>query len=95
MMILLAICAIISLLNILSFTAHGIISGIIYGAVYGYLFVCIYSLYTMLREEHERGFTAQYQTPGGPIPQYPQGGQYPQYPQGGQYPQVPLPQGKA
>lgn len=59
MMILLAILSILSFLNILSFTAHGVVSGLIYGVFYGYLFVVIHSLFTVFEEEFERGYTGQ------------------------------------
>jgi len=65
LMVTMAICAILGVLHILSFDLDGLISAIIYGAIYGYSFVVLHSLYDMLRQEYERGFTAQYQAPPG------------------------------
>lgn len=67
MMILMAIATVCSFLNVLSFTAQGVISGLLYGVIDGYLFVVLYSLYAMFKTEYERGFSAQYQAPGAKV----------------------------
>jgi len=54
MMITMAICTVLAMLRLLSFTVEGFILAAISGAIYGYSFVVLYSLYEMLREEHER-----------------------------------------
>lgn len=63
MMIVMAVIAVISFLGILSFTVSGVITALIWGAIYGYCFIVLFSLYEMLREEHERGLNTQYQAP--------------------------------
>lgn len=78
MMIVMAISTVLCLLHILSFTVEGIITAIVYGAIYGYLFVVLYSLFSLFREEKQRGFAAQYHAPGF-NPQYNAPGFNPQY----------------
>lgn len=62
-MILYAISAVLSLLNIFSFTVDGIVGGIVNGIINAYIFVVLYSLYDLLRQEAERGANRQYQQP--------------------------------
>lgn len=54
-MILMAIAAVLSLLQILTFTLHGIFNGIINATIDGYCFVVLYSLYSVFRQEYESG----------------------------------------
>jgi len=65
MMVAMAICTILSLSRVLSFDLNGLISAIIAVTIYGYCFVVMYSLYDMLKQENERGATAQPQDPPG------------------------------
>lgn len=65
MMILTAIAAVFSLLQILSFTAKGFSSGLTGVLFNGYQFVVLYSLYDMFRQEQARGGKATYVAPGG------------------------------
>lgn len=67
MMVLLGVMTVLSFFQVLSFSLQGILSGCAYGLFYGYLFVVVYSLYDVLREEYERGFTVQYHAPGAKI----------------------------
>jgi hypothetical protein len=57
--IFLGVLAIIMALPILTFTARGITSGIVNGLVYGYIFICMYSLYVMIKSESESSFNRQ------------------------------------
>jgi len=61
MMIILAIAAVLSLLNIFALTAQTIVSGLLSAVIDVYFFIVIYSLYTVFRQEHERGSNKQYQ----------------------------------
>jgi len=67
MMIYMAVITVLALLNFLSFTLKGAISAIVYGVIFGYLFVVLYSLYELFREERERGFNAQYRVTGAKV----------------------------
>lgn len=61
MVVLLGVVTVLSVLQILSFTLQGFIGALVYGLIYGYVFVTIYSLYDMLREERENGGNGHYQ----------------------------------
>jgi hypothetical protein len=63
MMIVMAVFSFFSFLGVLTFSTGAIVSGLFYGFLYFYLCVVLYSLFCILREENERGFTAQYQPP--------------------------------
>lgn len=67
MMVLMAIVTVLSLLNVLSFSAVGIVTGLVYGAVYGYIFIVLYSLFSLFRGEYERGKIGQYFQPNAKV----------------------------
>jgi len=63
LMIVHAIVTVLSALSILSFTSQAIMSGVVNTIFYGYCFVVLYSVFSVFKEEYERGMTAQYRQP--------------------------------
>jgi len=67
LVILLAIAAVLSLFQIFTLTAHGIVNGLINAAINAYFFVVLFSLYDVLRREYETGANRQYQLQPGKV----------------------------
>lgn len=55
LMILLAITAVLSIFQVLSFSVHGVFNGIIGAAISAYYFIVLYSIYSLFKREYETG----------------------------------------
>lgn len=64
MMLIMAISAVLSILEILWLSFQGVVAGILSSLIFGYSFLILYSLYDTFKQEYRSGFRAlsvQYQ----------------------------------
>jgi hypothetical protein len=73
-MIYMAFHTVLSLFCILSFTPVGILIGLLLSLASAYIFIVLYSLFAMLRDERERKRAAQFDQPRALQFDHPDGG---------------------